>query len=165
VHVQQALDRYALIPDDSDVEVTTAGNIATLSGHVRTWAEHDAVVDAAWRAIGVYDISDNLSVTGLTGGSNGRAGPGARSADTVSFGGQGRPRDHCGPTLDQAASQAARRRLVRRARVSRWTPISAIAINTSVMTTARISLVRGEASLPCRGVPAHAWLPPPTGSW
>ena len=64
VHVQEALDRYALIPDDSDVEVTTDGNVATLSGHVRTWAEHDAVVDAAWRAIGVYDIRDNLSVTG-----------------------------------------------------------------------------------------------------
>ena len=64
VHVQEALDRYALIPNDSDVEVTTEGNIATLSGHVRTWAEHDAVVDAAWRAIGVYDIQDNLAVTG-----------------------------------------------------------------------------------------------------
>jgi osmotically-inducible protein OsmY len=64
VHVQEALDRYALIPDDSDVEVTTDGNVATLSGHVRTWAEHDAVVDAAWRAIGVYDIQDNLAVTG-----------------------------------------------------------------------------------------------------
>jgi osmotically-inducible protein OsmY len=64
VHVQEALDRYALIPDDSDVEVSTDGNTATLSGHVRTWAEHDAVVDAAWRAIGVYDIRDNLSVAG-----------------------------------------------------------------------------------------------------
>ncbi len=64
MYVQQALDRYVLIPDDSDVEVTTAGNIATLSGYVRTWAEHDAVVDSAWRAIGVYYISDNLSVTG-----------------------------------------------------------------------------------------------------
>ena len=64
VHVQEALDRYALIPDDSDVEVSTDGNVATLSGHVATWAEHDAVVDAAWRAIGVYDIRDNLSVTG-----------------------------------------------------------------------------------------------------
>lgn len=64
VHVQAALDRYALIPDDSDVSVYTDGNMVTLSGHVRTWAEHDAVVDAAWRAIGVYDVSDNLSVTG-----------------------------------------------------------------------------------------------------
>jgi osmotically-inducible protein OsmY len=64
VHVQEALDRYALIPDDSDVLVSTDGNTATLSGHVRTWAERDAVVDAAWRAIGVYDVSDNLSVIG-----------------------------------------------------------------------------------------------------
>jgi osmotically-inducible protein OsmY len=64
VHVQEALDRYALIPDDSDVSVYTDANTVTLSGHVRTWAEHDAVVDAAWRAIGVYDVSDNLSITG-----------------------------------------------------------------------------------------------------
>ena len=64
LHVQEALDRYALIPEDSDVTVTTDGHIAMLSGHVRTWAEHDAVVDAALRAIGVYDVQDNLSVTG-----------------------------------------------------------------------------------------------------
>jgi osmotically-inducible protein OsmY len=63
-HVQDALDRYALIPDDSDVGVDTNGNTATLSGHVRTWAEHDAVVDAAWRAVGVYDVDDELYVTG-----------------------------------------------------------------------------------------------------
>jgi osmotically-inducible protein OsmY len=36
----------------------------TLSGNVRTWAEHDAVVDAAWMAVGVYDVRDNLYVTG-----------------------------------------------------------------------------------------------------
>ena len=62
--VQDALDRYALIPDDSDVAVDTSGNTVTLTGHVRTWAEHDAVVDAAWMAIGVYDVIDNLDVTG-----------------------------------------------------------------------------------------------------
>jgi len=63
-NVQDALDRYALIPDDSDVVVDTSGNTVTLTGHVRTWAEHDAVVDAAWRATGVYDVRDNLDVTG-----------------------------------------------------------------------------------------------------
>jgi osmotically-inducible protein OsmY len=64
VYVQDALDRYALILDDSDVTVDTDGNTVTLSGHVRTWAEHDAVVDAAWMAVGVYDVRDNLYVTG-----------------------------------------------------------------------------------------------------
>jgi osmotically-inducible protein OsmY len=63
-NVQGALDRYALIPDDSDVTVDTDGNTVTLSGTVRTWAEHDAVVDAAWMAVGVYDVRDNLYVTG-----------------------------------------------------------------------------------------------------
>ena len=53
MHVQEALDRSALIPDDSDVSVYTEGNTVTLSGNVRTWGEHDAVVDAAWPAIGV----------------------------------------------------------------------------------------------------------------
>jgi len=62
--VQDALDRYGLIPDDSDVMVDTNGNTVTLSGHVRTWAEHDAVVDAAWMASGVYDVSDDLYITG-----------------------------------------------------------------------------------------------------
>jgi osmotically-inducible protein OsmY len=46
------------------VTVDTDGNTVTLSGHVRTWAEHDAVVDAAWMAVGVYDVRDNLYVTG-----------------------------------------------------------------------------------------------------
>jgi osmotically-inducible protein OsmY len=62
--VQDALDRYALIPDDSNLVVETSGNTVTLSGNVRTWAEHDAVVDAAWMASGVYDVRDLLAVTG-----------------------------------------------------------------------------------------------------
>jgi osmotically-inducible protein OsmY len=46
------------------VAVDTEGNTVTLAGHVRTWAEHDAVVEAAWMAVGVYDVLDDLYVTG-----------------------------------------------------------------------------------------------------
>ena len=64
LHVQQALDRAALVPDDSDVTAGTKDGIITLTGHVRTWAEHDAVVGAALMARGVIDIRDELQVTG-----------------------------------------------------------------------------------------------------
>ena len=62
--VHDALDRWALIPDDSDVTVDTKGNMVTLTGHVRTWPEHDAAIDAAWMASGVYDVNDELTITG-----------------------------------------------------------------------------------------------------
>ena len=64
LHVQEALDRYALIPDDSDVQTDVKASIITLTGHVRTWAEHDAVVDAAWMANGVIEVRDYLPITG-----------------------------------------------------------------------------------------------------
>jgi len=64
VGLQDALDRYALVPDDSDVVVDTSGNTVTLTGHVATWAEHDAAVGAAWMASGVSEVFDNLSITG-----------------------------------------------------------------------------------------------------
>jgi hypothetical protein len=47
LHVQQALERSALVPDGSDVTADTKDGIITLTGHVRTRAEHDAVVGAA----------------------------------------------------------------------------------------------------------------------
>ena len=62
--VQSALDRNALIADDSIVSVDTSGNTVTLSGHVRTHAEHDAVVSAAWMAGGVFKVRDELTITG-----------------------------------------------------------------------------------------------------
>ena len=64
LHVQEALGRSALVPDDSDVKAATDGSIITLTGHVRTWAEHDAVVGATWMARGVIDVVDELEVTG-----------------------------------------------------------------------------------------------------
>jgi osmotically-inducible protein OsmY len=62
--VGDALARSALIPDDSDVAVEATGNTVTLTGTVRTWAEHDAVVGAAWMARGVSDVHDLLEVAG-----------------------------------------------------------------------------------------------------
>jgi osmotically-inducible protein OsmY len=64
LHVQEALGRSALVSDDSDVEVATKAGVITLTGHVRTWAEHDAVLDAAWMAHGVIDVRDDLQITG-----------------------------------------------------------------------------------------------------
>lgn len=46
--VGKALDRSALVPDDSDVLVDTSGSTVILTGHVRTRAERDAVVGATW---------------------------------------------------------------------------------------------------------------------
>jgi osmotically-inducible protein OsmY len=62
--VQEALSRNALVDDDSDVSVDASGNTVTLRGHVRTWAERDAVVGAAWMAGGVTQVRDDLDVTG-----------------------------------------------------------------------------------------------------
>ena len=64
LHVQEALDRSAAVPDDSDVKADTKDGVITLTGHVRTWAEHDAVIGAALMARGVAGIRDDLQVTG-----------------------------------------------------------------------------------------------------
>jgi osmotically-inducible protein OsmY len=64
LHVQEALERSALVSDDSDVEVASKDGVITLTGHVRTWAEHDAVTAAAWMASGVIDVRDDLQITG-----------------------------------------------------------------------------------------------------
>ncbi len=64
LHVQEALERSALVPDGSDVTADTKDGIITLTGHVRTWAEHDAVVSAAWMAMGVIDVRDDLQIIG-----------------------------------------------------------------------------------------------------
>jgi osmotically-inducible protein OsmY len=64
LHVQEALSRSALVPDDSDVAVAVKDSTITLAGHVRTRAEHDAVVASAWMARGVIDVRDDLVITG-----------------------------------------------------------------------------------------------------
>jgi osmotically-inducible protein OsmY len=62
--VQRALDRHALVLDDSDIQVGADYGTVTLAGHVRTWAEHDAVISAAWMTDGVSGLRDDLVVTG-----------------------------------------------------------------------------------------------------
>jgi osmotically-inducible protein OsmY len=62
--VRGALDRSALVPDDSDVRIDTSGSTVILTGHVRTGTERDAVVGAAWMARGVAIVVDELEVTG-----------------------------------------------------------------------------------------------------
>ena len=64
LHVQEALDRSALVPDGSDVKAVSTGSTITLSGHVRTWAEHAAVIGAVWMARGVAYVQDDIQITG-----------------------------------------------------------------------------------------------------
>jgi osmotically-inducible protein OsmY len=63
IRVQDALDRWSLILDDSSVYVSTDDDVVTLAGHVASWAEHDAVVSAAWMASGVTDVRDEILIT------------------------------------------------------------------------------------------------------
>jgi osmotically-inducible protein OsmY len=46
------------------VTAQTKDGIITLTGHVRTWAEHDALATAAWMAQGVIEVRDELQITG-----------------------------------------------------------------------------------------------------
>lgn len=62
--VQGALDRYLVLPFDNDVQVGASDGTVTLTGHVESWAEHDAVIDAAWRGVGVKNVRDDLVITG-----------------------------------------------------------------------------------------------------
>jgi osmotically-inducible protein OsmY len=62
--VQEALGRYSLIPDGSDVMVSASDGTITLTGYVRNWAEHDAVMRAARNGLGVTAVCDDLVITG-----------------------------------------------------------------------------------------------------
>jgi osmotically-inducible protein OsmY len=44
--------------------VDTSANTVTLIGHVSTWAEDDAAVQAAWMASGLVEVFDDLDVIG-----------------------------------------------------------------------------------------------------
>jgi osmotically-inducible protein OsmY len=62
--VEDALLRYGVLPGDTDVRVGASDGTITVTGHIETWGEHDAVIDAAWRGMGVKNVRDDLVVTG-----------------------------------------------------------------------------------------------------
>ena len=60
--ITKAMQRDAKL-DSGGVHVDTADNgTVKLTGSVRSWAEHDAAVDAAWAAPGVLEVDDDLKV-------------------------------------------------------------------------------------------------------
>jgi osmotically-inducible protein OsmY len=61
--VRQALERYKEPQDDSRVGVYVTGSTVALSGRVRTQAQRDAIVGAAWLGHGVMVVIDQLDIT------------------------------------------------------------------------------------------------------
>ena len=59
--IKKAFARNAKL-DADDLNVSTSGGTATLSGTVRSWDEHDTAVAAAWAAPGVQVVDDLLTV-------------------------------------------------------------------------------------------------------
>ena len=62
--VKDALDQHAGPVDDSRVVTSISGNTVPLIGHVRTEAQRDAVVRAAWRGHAVMAVVDQIEITG-----------------------------------------------------------------------------------------------------
>jgi osmotically-inducible protein OsmY len=59
--IQKALTRDAQV-EASHVQVIVDGGHVTLSGEARSFAERQAAEDAAWRARGVTDVTDNIAI-------------------------------------------------------------------------------------------------------
>jgi len=59
--IADALRRNAQL-DAGDLKVETDDGTVTLRGSVRSWAEHDDAVAAAWAAPGVRDVKDHIYV-------------------------------------------------------------------------------------------------------
>jgi osmotically-inducible protein OsmY len=59
--IKRAMKRDAKL-DAEGIDVDSANGTVKLSGSVRSWAEHDAAVGAAWAAPGVSSVEDHLWV-------------------------------------------------------------------------------------------------------
>jgi osmotically-inducible protein OsmY len=60
--IEAALKRSAEV-DSKNVIVETSDGSVTLRGKVRSWAEHDDALSAAWAAPGVTKVVDHLSIS------------------------------------------------------------------------------------------------------
>jgi osmotically-inducible protein OsmY len=60
--VRQALERHQEPQDDSRVGVDVTGSTVVLSGRVRTQAQRDAIVGAAWLGHGVMVVIDEVDI-------------------------------------------------------------------------------------------------------
>jgi osmotically-inducible protein OsmY len=59
--IRQAFVRSAKL-DAKSLSVETAEHTVTLKGTVKSWAEHDEAIAAAWAAPGVRDVNDRILV-------------------------------------------------------------------------------------------------------
>lgn len=59
--IEHALHRHADI-EASRISLSVKDGTVTLSGNVESFAEKDEIVDAAWSALGVRKVIDNLSI-------------------------------------------------------------------------------------------------------
>jgi osmotically-inducible protein OsmY len=59
--IKKALKRNAGIDGDG-LSVATSNGTVTISGTVRSWAEHDEAIDAAWAAPGVTSVRDGMVI-------------------------------------------------------------------------------------------------------
>ncbi|CAG2139547.1 Osmotically-inducible protein Y precursor [compost metagenome] len=59
--IKAAIERQA-VNDAAQVTVAVAGAVVTLGGSLRTWAEREAAMNAAWSAPGVSSVVNNIRV-------------------------------------------------------------------------------------------------------
>ena len=59
--INKAFKRNASL-DSNDLSVATDNGTVTIKGNVRSWAEHDEALDAAWAAPGVTSVQDRMTV-------------------------------------------------------------------------------------------------------
>jgi osmotically-inducible protein OsmY len=59
--IKSAIERQAAC-DASHLTVMVLGGAVTLGGSLRTWAEREAAVNAAWSAPGVTSVNNNIRV-------------------------------------------------------------------------------------------------------